>query len=126
MNGWKIKPQEADHTLTVSDGILLVNGGGDPFNDTVGAYVVRINYQQPVQAISFTSEGAVTPEDVATAVLDAMLEDHDDPGTVGKGIANASSAGDPWATLMAGYTDDATFGAYIKKLLSTGAFLALK
>ena len=57
MNGWKIKPQEAHHTLTVSDGILLVNGGGDPFNNTTGAYVVRINYQQPVQAISFSSEG---------------------------------------------------------------------
>ena len=57
MNGWKIKPQEASHTLTVADGILLVNGGGDPFNNTTGAYVVRINYQQPVQAISFSSGG---------------------------------------------------------------------
>jgi len=52
MNGWKIKPQESSHTLTVSDGVLLVDGGGDPFIDTEGYYVVRINYQQPVQAIS--------------------------------------------------------------------------
>ena len=52
MNGWKIKPQEANHTLTISGGILLVNGGGDPFNNTVGSYIVRINYQQPVQAIT--------------------------------------------------------------------------
>jgi hypothetical protein len=58
MNGWKIKPQEASHTLTISDGILLVNGGGDPFNSTLGAYTVRINYQQPVQAISFSSDGS--------------------------------------------------------------------
>jgi len=57
MNGWKLKPQEANHTLTVSDGVLLVNGGGDPFNNTTGAYTVRINYQQPVQAISFSAEG---------------------------------------------------------------------
>ena len=53
----KIKPQEANHTLAVTDGILLVSGGGDPFMDTTGSYVVRINYQQPVQAISFSSEG---------------------------------------------------------------------
>jgi len=58
MNGWKIKPQEANHTLTISDGILLVNGGGDPFNNTDGYYIVRINYQQPVQAISFESGGS--------------------------------------------------------------------
>lgn len=57
-NGWKVKPQEASHTLNVYDGILLVQGGGDPFNNTNGSFVVRINYQQPVQAISFdTGEG---------------------------------------------------------------------
>jgi len=59
-NGWKIKPQEANHTLTINDGILLVNGGGDPFINTNGAYTVRINYQQPVQAISFSSGGSGT------------------------------------------------------------------
>lgn len=59
-NGWKIKPQEANHTLTINDGILLVNGGGDPFINTIGAYTVRINFQQPVQAISFTTGGGGT------------------------------------------------------------------
>jgi hypothetical protein len=56
-NGWKLKPQEANHTLNVGDGILLVDGGGDPFINTTGSYVVRVNYQQPVQAISFDSGG---------------------------------------------------------------------
>ena len=56
-NGWKIKPQEANHTLNVNDGILLVEGGGDPFTNTTGSYIIRINYQQPVQAISFSTEG---------------------------------------------------------------------
>lgn len=54
-NGWKIKPQESNHTLNVGDGILLVDGGGDPFINTNGSFVVRINYQQPVQAISFNT-----------------------------------------------------------------------
>jgi hypothetical protein len=51
-NGWTLRPQEADHTLNVINGILLREGGGDPFEDTTGAFTVRINYQQPVQAIS--------------------------------------------------------------------------
>jgi hypothetical protein len=50
-NGWRLRPDEADHTLTATDGILLVDGGGDPFVDTVGAYTVRINYKNPVAAI---------------------------------------------------------------------------
>lgn len=72
-DGWRIRPQEADHTLNIGGGILLVDGGGDPFVDTVGSYTVRINYQQPVQAIT-VSTGAVSPGDLAQAVLDAGVE----------------------------------------------------
>jgi hypothetical protein len=57
LNGWRIKPQEAHHTLNITDGILLVDGAGDPFVNTTGSYIVRINYQQPVQAISFSTDG---------------------------------------------------------------------
>lgn len=57
VNGWRIKPQESDHTLNVVDGILLVEGGGDPFISTLGDYTVRINYQQPVQAITVSTAG---------------------------------------------------------------------
>lgn len=57
-NGWRVKPQEANHTLNITDGILLVDGGGDPFVATTGAFVVRINYQQPVQAITVATGGA--------------------------------------------------------------------
>jgi hypothetical protein len=64
-SGWKIRPQEANHTLKVTGGILLVDGGGDPFVNTVGAYTVRINYQQPVQAITVATGGSgVDPADI--------------------------------------------------------------
>jgi len=49
LNGWKLKPQEANHTLTIS-GILLVDGGGDPFLSTNGVYNVRIVATVPLQA----------------------------------------------------------------------------
>lgn len=75
-NGWRVKPQEADHTLSVTNGILLVDGGGDPFVNTNGAYTVRVNYQQPVQAIAFNSEGGsgVTAEQISQAVWAEILE----------------------------------------------------
>jgi hypothetical protein len=79
MNGWRLKPQEANHTLSVSDGILLVNGGGDPFNNTTGAYTVRINYQQPVQAITVSTGGGGTPIN-----LEANLE------IINEGVKKAS------------------------------------
>lgn len=56
-NGWKIRPDEADHTLNVTDGVLVTDDSSDPFVDTLGAYTVRINYQQPVNAIAVATGG---------------------------------------------------------------------
>lgn len=77
LNGWRVRPQEASHTLNVSDGVLLVDGGGDPFINTVGSFIVRINYQQPVQAITVASGGgggAPTAEQNAAAAWAYLLE----------------------------------------------------
>lgn len=69
-DGWRVKPQEAHHTLNVTGGVLLVSGGGDPFVETAGSYVVRINYQQPVQAITVSTGGTVAP--TQQQIRDAM------------------------------------------------------
>jgi hypothetical protein len=72
MNGWKLRPQEASHTLNVSGGILLVAGGGDPFLDTLGNFVVRISYSQPVQAITVSTAGGsgASVTDIWTHVIE--------------------------------------------------------
>lgn len=111
MNGWKIKPQEANHTLNINDGILLVNGGGDPFNNTTGSYTVRINYQQPVQAISFaTGEGGGT---ATTAAEIWSYEDRSltDATNIRTGLAKKSeleviNSGVKKASLLIPHTDN--------------------
>lgn len=71
-NGWKIRPQEATHSLKVTDGILVVDGGGDPFASTIGTFAVRILFSQPVQAFGYSTTGNVnagaTPDQIASAV----------------------------------------------------------
>jgi len=71
LNGWRVRPQEATHTLAVGGGILLVQGGGDPFVNTLAAWIVRILYQQPVQAIAFNTGGVIAP--TQQQIRDAML-----------------------------------------------------
>jgi hypothetical protein len=86
INSWKIRPDEANHTLTVSGGILYVDGGGDPFVDTLGAYTVRVNYAQPVEVLMIATGSGVTPSDVtdiADAVWDEALSGHTTAGTMG-------------------------------------------
>jgi hypothetical protein len=70
VNGWRVKPQEANHTLSVTAGVLLVEGGGDPFVNTSGNFVVRVSYSQPVQAITVSTGGGSAPssETIAAAV----------------------------------------------------------
>jgi hypothetical protein len=73
LNGWRIVPQAADHTLTVVGGILEVDGGGDPFVDPAGSYKIRINRQTPGIAIGYSSAGGSGPSavDIAVAILAA-------------------------------------------------------
>jgi len=47
VNGWKVRPQEANHTLSV-DGILISNDGSDVFVDTLGVFRVGINAIVPI------------------------------------------------------------------------------
>ena len=74
LNGWKIRPMESDHTLYVTNGTLVVSGGGDPFVSTLGDYTVRVVYRQPVQAIGYSTSGTSGPsaESIAAAVLSAL------------------------------------------------------
>ena len=104
LNGWRIRPQEADHTLSVGDGVLLVDGGGDPFVDTAGDFVVRVNYQQPVQAIAFdVGEGAggtaPSASEIAAAVvaaLQATLIPVDTRRMNGADVIGTGTIGDDW------------------------------
>lgn len=86
LNGWRIRPKESNHTLPVTNGIILVDGGGDPFVNTIGNYVVRINYQQPVQAITVATGGSsgATPEQIANAVWNKLVADISQNGSIGK------------------------------------------
>jgi hypothetical protein len=70
LNGWLIIPQAADHTLTVTGGILEVDGGGDPFTDPAGSYKIRINRETPGIAIGYSTSGTPAPsaEENAAAV----------------------------------------------------------
>ena len=74
INAWRIRPDESNHTLLVNDGILLVQGGGDPFLDTLSSYFVRVNYQQPVQAITVSTGGGLdTTQEERLARIEKLL-----------------------------------------------------
>lgn len=68
-HGWRVRPMEADQTLTVT-GNLFVDGGGNPVVQTLGAFRVLVNLVVPVQAQAFSTTGSTgpTPSAIAGAV----------------------------------------------------------
>lgn len=75
VNGWRVRPMEADQTLVI-EGNLVVEGGGDPVVPTLGTFQVLTKLVVPVQAqgISTGGAGGLTTEQAAQlAALAALL-----------------------------------------------------
>ena len=74
-NGWKVRPMEANHTLEVINGMLIGEGGGDPFVPTLGSYNVKVKLIEPVQAIGYSTTGGgsgPSASDIVAALLAAL------------------------------------------------------
>lgn len=100
LNGARIRPQEASHTLTV-DGILITENGGDAFADTLGNYRVRIVQVVPLQAETIATGSGLSTEQAA--MLAALAQIHGLVSGVPLVVtATSRSAGDVAQTI----TDD--------------------
>lgn len=62
--GWKLRPQEANHLLTIV-GNVITDDGSDPFVNTVGTYNVRIKFVVPGSAISLNNADITDIKDIS-------------------------------------------------------------
>ncbi len=74
LNGWRVRPMEQNHNLTIT-GNLFVDGGGTPVVATLGTYQVNVAYVVPVQAqgISTSGSSGPTPSDIADEIMARLL-----------------------------------------------------
>lgn len=91
--GWRIRPDEADHTLNITNGAILVEGdtSADPFVDTVGDFTVRIRMYVPVKATIVASGSGVTEQDktdIISGVWDKDTASHQIAGSFGKTVVD--------------------------------------
>lgn len=73
LNGWRVRPMEASHNLTIT-GNLFVDGGGVPVVQTLGTFQVNVSYTVPVQAQGISTSGSTGPSvsDIAAAIIAAL------------------------------------------------------
>jgi len=115
-------------TITLSGSALIGALAGLSGQSTVtltpAGLVGAIGYLAGVSS----SECEFSIDNLARAVWDAMVLEHNDPGTFGEAIQAAlAAAGDPWGTALPGAYADGTAGKIVgEKLLRLSKFLALK
>ena len=71
-NGWKLRPFEGNHSLTVT-GNLYTRDGSSPFVQTLGSYNVLISMQVSNLIDTVSTSGGNTPSDIADAVWDKII-----------------------------------------------------
>ena len=69
-NGWRVRPMESSHHLTIT-GNLFVAEGGSPIVNTLGNFNVIAQFTVPVQAQAMATSGGSTSVDV-NAIADAV------------------------------------------------------
>jgi hypothetical protein len=106
MNGWRIRPYEGDHQLTV-DGNLFVDGGGNPFTPTVGNYNVLVNLNTSSKSITTTVSVS------AGSGLDQTEHDRLFALPLDAEVANAV-----WSEPLSGYTTTGDAGEIVQKIQS--------
>jgi hypothetical protein len=87
-NGWRIRPDETDHTLTVNGNLYVEGGVGFPFITTIDPWTVLVTLQ-----VSPQSQTVSTGVGTVLEVADAVWDDDISGRIVPKSAATALKAG---------------------------------
>lgn len=69
INGWRIRPMEANHDLEINGNIFVDGGVETPVVPTIGQWQVNVKYVVAVQAQAFSAAAMVpTAAEIAAAV----------------------------------------------------------
>jgi len=68
----------------------------------------------------------LSAEGLANAILDALLADHNQAGSVGEALNNVGASGNPWSSDLASNATPGSFGEKIQKLLEKNTYIGLK
>lgn len=103
LNGWRLRPMEANHTLHITGGQISVEEGGDITVHTIGNYQVNVDREVPVAAIGVASSGGsgggASAGEIAAAVLAALQATTIQANVKKVNDVNVKGAGtetDPW------------------------------
>lgn len=130
-----ISPSGGIFAYVAGDGTATIDISADLEKEAIGWIVGPLaidisadmeSYARGFMDGSTEDLSTLTPTNVGAFVWAALQNEINNPGSAGAALLAAQSAGDPWLGLLENYEDDATFGAFIKTLLTTNGFFGLR
>jgi hypothetical protein len=64
VNGWLVRPAAGAYTLTLNDGFLYRDGGGDPLTAVSAGTEPRVRYENPVIAVGYSTGSSPQQADI--------------------------------------------------------------
>lgn len=68
----------------------------------------------------------LSPEGLATALLNALIADYNEPGSVGEVLNNVGASANPWDAVLTSNTTPGTFGKHVQELLKKTTYIGTK
>lgn len=86
INGWRIRPQEANHRLQISGNLYTDPAGSSPILSTLGNYsvIVELSVSNLIDTVTTGGGGGLNEAQVRSAVWNATTSDYQTPNTFGK------------------------------------------
>lgn len=88
-NGWRLRPAELNHALTISGNLLVEGGVGSPIVNTLGAFNVPTFIERSNLVTTVATGGSsLTAAEIADAVWDELVDEHVTAGSFGEWARN--------------------------------------
>lgn len=106
-NGWKIRPYEGDHTLTIT-GNLFSRDGSTQIAHTIDDYnvIVNLSTSNLVDTIATGGGSSLTVDEIASAVWDRLASLHTNTGTFGETVTMTKATADLNFNQLESLSDD--------------------
>lgn len=94
-NGWKIRPQEANHMLNIS-GNIFTRDGSSPLVQTIGSYNVTVSMSRSnlIDTVATGGGGGADADSIASAVWDKQTSQIATENSIGEVVKNINDKAD--------------------------------
>lgn len=124
-NGWRIQPWTGNYVLTISGNIFTREEGQNPALPASGV-TVSLTRSNLVDQVTVSGSTGPTAAEIADAVWDETLAEHNTAGSAGNALGTASTGGVDtdalaaavWNDVLAGHLTSGSTGAALDEIFS--------